>query len=278
MVLLYGLVGCGLFGEQGRFRDRKHDYRNATSIEPLEMPPGVQGEVIEDIYYVPPINAGTQASPSNAVPRPQPLLARDSEDLVKIQTLGQREWILVQLLPGQVWPRMKDFLLVRRMGVGNEVGALGIMDTPWLQEPQQAYREMYRFHLTQGVQRNTAEIHVGQVQRRGSTGRAPQPPDPWPLVSDDLQRERLMLQRFARFLADTADANAAVSLMAQGINTSERLYMIPGANPSLRLNLSPDRAWASLGRALGKANFKVLGESKDTGIYDVSFKFLEGEK
>jgi outer membrane protein assembly factor BamC len=266
--LLVSLQGCGLFGEDGYFRDREDDYLKAESLPPLALPPGLDEQAIEDIYVVPPIDKYAQRPEEFAVPRPQGLVAGEFDDMVKIQTLDQEQWILVRLLPGQVWPRLKDFLLTRGLGVASEDGARGFMQTQWSKDPQLAQQERYRFALEQGLQRNSSEIHLVQMQR--SAGSADAGSTQWPEQSDDAQKARLMLLQFANYLAETADVNASVSLVAQGISTSRRLYLVGGDSPVIRAQVEPDRGWASLENALEKAGFTINESDRETGAYMVS--------
>ncbi len=267
LFLAIGLPGCGLFGENGFFRDREDDYLRAQSMPPLTLPPSLDSEAIEDIYYVPPIDQYAQPPAEFVVPRPQSLVAGEFEDLIKIQSLDQRQWILVRLLPGQVWPRLKDFLLARGVGVAREDGNRGIVETPWVRQPQAGLQERYRFKVMQGLQRSTTEVHLLQMQRNP----APEDiPTDWPASSDDLQRERESLEQFARYLADTADVNAAVSLMGQGIDTSRRLYLRSGDDPAILAKIDRERGWASLGYAVDKAGFRVLQQDAGEGIMLVS--------
>jgi outer membrane protein assembly factor BamC len=264
--LLALLNACGIIGDDGYIRDREDDYLKADTLEPLKIPEQLDDEAIEDLYYVPPIDRYAQRPEEIDTPRPQALVAGEFENIVKIQTLGQQQWILVRLLPGQVWPRLKDFLLAKGVGVAVEDGATGTLQTPWIQEPQSVLLEKYRFELTQGVQRSTSEVHLLQMQRTDGSDA----PGQWPAESDDTQRARLMLQQFANYLAETADVNAAVSLVAQGISTSRRLYMVSGEDPALHVNLDSERAWASLGYALDKSGFLVDSADSDSGVYMVS--------
>ena len=268
------VTGCGLFGEKGRLRDHSDDFLRAASVDPLVLPPGLDSERIEDIYYVPPLAGVSAQTEALEVSRPQPLIAGDFDNMVKMQSLGQEQWVLVRLLPGQVWPRVRDFLIQRRVGVGAEDGDQGVIQSPWISSRQAAFDEIYRFTLTQGVQRNTCEVRIVQAQRTADSAASRRSRElargqNWPTRSDDVRRERLMVQQFANYLAGRVDINAPVSLMAQGISTANRLYMVPGEQPMIRVNLGPDRAWASLGLALDKAGFQLIDENRAASTYRV---------
>ncbi len=267
LTLLTILPGCGLFGKDGYFRDRGDDYLKAESLPPLELPASLDDKTIEDIYFVPPIDQYAQRPADFVVPRPQALVAGEFEDLIIIKTLDPDQWILVRLVPGQVWPRLKDFLLSRGMGVARENGSSGIIETPWRSKPAEELQERYRFRVEQGLQRNTAEVHLLQMQR------APAPESvatDWPVQSDDIQQERATLEQFAQYLADTADVNAAVSLMGQGIDTSRRLYLTSGDDPAILAEVEAVRGWASLVYAADKAGFEVVQQDAQAGTMLVS--------
>lgn len=268
LLILSGLLaGCGMFGKDGTFRDREDDYLKARIYEPLEVPEGLSDESINDLYQVPHIDENQQVPDEFDVPRPLPLVSGEFENMVKIQSLGEERWILVRLLPGQVWPRMKDYLVGQRIGLEVEDGSQGLMETPWVRRPEDPYKEKYRFTIRQGVQRNTSEVHIVQAQRLLEDEAAFE----WPTQSDSLQREGEMMEAFARFLASSADVNASVSLVAQGIDTSRRMYIVTGEDAHISVNLSFDRAWASVAYALKKGAFILNDEDRSAGTYYVTF-------
>ena len=48
------LSGCGwLMGDEGYFRDRKHDYREAEVSQPINVPDNLDKSAIKDLYPVP---------------------------------------------------------------------------------------------------------------------------------------------------------------------------------------------------------------------------------
>lgn len=269
--------GCGLFGDEGYFRDRDNDYLKAEDLVPLRLPEGVDGEVIDALYYVPPNDALTQPPTDFDIPRPEPLVAGDFENQVRIQTLGQRQWILVRLLPAQVWPRVKEYLIARQMGLGYRDGAAGLLQSGWVSDNQAEFEEIFRFRLSQGLQQKTTEVEITQQQLRNRAGDAQAAAradalyrgEDWPAGSDVVQRERLLLQQFASWLAERVDVHSPLSMVAQDIDTSRRLYSVTGAAPRVMANLDMDRAWASLAQALDKAGFQVLHDDRSVGQFAV---------
>jgi outer membrane protein assembly factor BamC len=271
LVAITALGGCGLFGDQGMFRDRRNDYLGATETAPLKVPEGVKTEAIQDYYFVPEIDENAQAQPNFEVPRPLRLVAGDSDNMVKIQSLGDDRWILIRQVPGQVWSSIRDFLLINRVSVALEDGNSGVLETPWMVPQGSSDYERYRFALRQGLQRNSSEITVlNQTVSPTSGGEAPSGL-PWPEVSTDPEKAKVFLDTLAQYLAENAEAAAAVSLKAQEIDTSSRLYVANDPVPHITLELGRERAWASLGYALDKAGFTIDDEDAGQGVYQTTY-------
>lgn len=88
----------------------------------------------------------------------------------------------------------------------------------------------------------------------------------------DVEREAWMVRELAGYLADTQD-QSSVSLLAQGISTTNKVYMIrdDADRPILDLRLPYERAWASLGRAIERGGFVANDLNRDAGVYYVTY-------
>jgi outer membrane protein assembly factor BamC len=243
------LSGCGwLTGDEGIFRDRSNDYRNARLEQPLQIPPQLDGGSIEDALAIPPTSAPTGMGGEFQVPRPDPMDGNPGGELVRLQRLGDAHWILVEAEPGEVWPRVRQFLNVNRLSVARADAAAGVIESGWLQpQAEGAARERYRFRIEQGVQRGSSEVFVLQ-----SAG------EQWPQSSSNGEREGEMRRALAQFIAD-AGSSGSVSMLAQrGLDARGKVFLERrGEQPALRLELPLERAWASLESALPKAGFTV---------------------
>jgi outer membrane protein assembly factor BamC len=143
------------------------------------------------------------------------------------------------------------------------------MESNWLTVEGQPLASRFQFRMEQGVQRETSELHVLQMQQTGTV-------TAWPTKSDDPDQAAEMLRAIAQFLADSADS-APVSMIAeQGIAASGKISMqeAPNGYTFLRLELPFNRAWASLGRALEKSSFEITDRDRSNGTYYI--RFLEG--
>jgi outer membrane protein assembly factor BamC len=249
--LVLALGGCGwLFGDNGMFRDRGDNYRRATQEKPLQVPAGLDSDSIDKDSVVPKIGYAGALEGEFTVPRPEPLDGNVDEGLVRIQKLNTDSWILVEAAPGEVWPRVRQFLLTNQLTVLRADATAGIIETGWLQpKTAGAPRERYRFRIEQGVQRGTSEVYV--LQASAANG------DAWPATSANAEREGEMIKALAQFVADNGSSGAVSMLAQRAIDSKGKVFLSKkaGEHPYLRLELPFDRAWASVLVALPKAGF-----------------------
>jgi outer membrane protein assembly factor BamC len=261
------LVGCSwLTGDKGYFRDTTDDYRNARVSPEIKVPAGLNNEALQDIFVIPPITEDLRVTGHFDTPRPAPLAARKTEDLVRVQRLGEEEWMLVAVAPGQLWPQVRAFLTNSSLQLARVDARAGLIETGWLKPDHGGMDERYQFRIEQGVQRNTSELHVRQMALAGDT-------DSWPDASFDPGREKEMLMAVAEYVASNTDT-APVSMMAQqAISASGKVSMQEDADDIayIRLELPYYRAWASVDRALRESNFKVRDRDRSGGIYYIRY-------
>ena len=127
-------------------------------------------------------------------------------------------------------------------------------------------RERYRFYLKPGVQKATTEIEITQQATTATSSSAT--PASWGNASSDSKREDNMINLLAEHLADSPN-RASYSLLAQGIGSASKVKLLydNSSEPYLSLSLPFDRAWASLGLALKKANFDISDLNRSRGFY-----------
>lgn len=273
--LTASLSGCGwLMGDDGLFRDRGNDYRQAKVEAPLAFPKGINSDVIDDSYVVPPISDRTSLGAEFTVPRPEPLSTDVNRDVVRINTLGSQRWILIDGSPGIVWPRLRGFLSLNQLAVQRVDAVNGIIETAWLEPKEEnALKERYRLRIEQGVQRETSEVYVVQADIRAGE-------DNWPKHSSNDKREQLMIKELAQYLADSAQAASVSMLAQQAIDSSGKVTLEEGTGGQLfiKLGLPFSRAWASLGRALEKAGYKIDDLNRSERQYYVHYHEQSGNE
>ena len=265
--LLLPGAGCGYIGgDKGVFRDRAEDYKEAPETPPISVPAGMDSARLKEIYVIPPVEDKFLSQGKFEVPQPVPLAAGAGPEVVRIQKLGDDSWILIGVPPGQVWPQVRNFMAASGMQIARADARAGIMESNWLTVEGQPLSSRFQFRMEQGVQRGTSELHVLQMNQKGSANE-------WPATSDDPAQAASMLQTIAQFLADSTDS-APVSMIAeQGMSAGGKitLQQAPEGYTYLRLELPFDRAWAALGRALEKSAFEITDRDRSSGVYYVRF-------
>lgn len=278
-VLLIGIVlsmgtGCSyLFGDKGYFRDKSEDYKLSPEKAKLKLPEGIDDEALQDIYMVPPINESVVLPGEFEVPRPTPLVSGASDEVVRIQKLGDKRWALISMAPGQLWPQVRGFVDAAGVQIARVDARAGLIETGWINLDDREMDARFQFRIEQGVQRGNSELHILQMNQSGDISK-------WPAQSDDLELEADMLQGVAQYIANSADS-APVSMIAeQGISASGKISLQESRDGStfIRVGLPFDRAWASVARALELSTFEITDRDRSKGHYYVDFVGPEAEE
>lgn len=264
-----------IFGEDGLFRDRSHDYRQAKIEEPLSLPENLNSQTIDQSYDIPVISDHTSLDESFEVPLPEPISQDVDRDAVRINVLENERWILLNGSPGQVWPRLRGFFNLNQLPLQRTDATNGILETIWLTpKGEGALKERYRLRIEQGVQRGTCEVYVLQADIRAGQ-------EDWPTQSSNPEREHIMTKEIAQYLADSTVAASVSMLAEQALDTSGKITLEEEANAGqlyIKLQLPFSRAWPSLKNALTKANFETTDLNRSEQRYYVTYSGRAEEK
>ena len=267
-------VSCGyLFGDKGVFRDDSEDYKRAPETARLQVPEGKDSQALQDIYRVPVIEESLVLDGEFEVPRPTPLVAGASDEIVRIQKLGQERWALVSMAPGQLWPQVRGFLNAAGVPVARVDARAGIMETGWLELEGEPMASRFQFRIEEGVQRGNSELNVLHMNQAGDI-------NSWPEQSDNLELEAEMLQGVAQFVANSTDSSPVSMIAEQAISAKGKISLqeTDTGDTFIRVGLSFPRAWASLARALETSTFEITDRDRSTGVYYVNFIGADGEE
>lgn len=282
--LSVSLSGCGMFfGDDGVFRNRENDYLKADSLPPLVLPANTNKEALGELYPIPPISAadfGYDATASEyEVPRPMPLSANMLQDSVKIQRVGENSWILVNDAPGELWPRIRNFLNNNGLSVTRADLKQGIIETGWLQfKTDLNTQDRYRLQIDQGIQPETSEIHITHMSIPGATKPTVDPD--WPAKSVNAEREKWFLDELAATLASDS-TEGGTSMLAQGISSNASAKAALGMfknEPVMTLKLDKTRTMATIAYAAKRDGFQLFDSDASTGMFYVHYRNPEDAK
>lgn len=267
VVLLTGsLVSCGWLG----LRDRSSDYLLAEETEPTFIPGDIISAPLGQVYPIPNVTNMSDEAAYSEVPRPQPASVNTFEQLVKIQSFDERRWVLINISPSELWPRLRNVLNRNRVPSALAEGSSGIIETVWVtfnSDEESSHR--FRFNISPGVQIESTEIAVVHNQtKRGDEADAL-----WPVISDSDQRELDMLTLIANDLAGVTEF-ASVSLLAQDIGGASKVDIVSPeiADPFIQIKLSYDRSWASLLYSSAKGGFSIIDKDRSAGLVFVNYE------
>jgi outer membrane protein assembly factor BamC len=275
-------IGCGwLGGDKGIFRDRSNDYLKADNIKPLVLPEGKQAPAsMGELYPIPPVSATDFGYDPNAdyeIPRPLPLAANLQQENVKIQRVGGESWVLINAAPGELWPRIRNFLNINGLNASYANINKGIIETEWLQfKTDPELQHTYRLQIDQGVQPETSEIHILHYSIPANQ---PLPADiKWPAKSVSAEREKWLMDELAATLASD-QTEGGTSLLAQNIGGSVKASLgMYRTETALYIRLDKTRSFATLGYAAKKDGFVTFESDQDAGLIYVGYKDPEDMK
>ena len=106
LVVFIFLPGCSWLG----IEDSSSDYLNSNEVQPTVVPENLDSDRLGQIYPIPKLAQKLVPDTSSEIPRPQPISVNAFEQLVKIQKIENKRWILVNSSPSKLWPRIRNIL------------------------------------------------------------------------------------------------------------------------------------------------------------------------
>ena len=263
--VILSLTGCGWLG----LRDRSNDYLLTEETEVTAIPAGLDRSVIGQLYPIPQIASESIELVDFEAPRPQPASVNTFEQLVKIQSLEGRRWVLINIPPSELWPRVRSVLNRNGVPAALAEGSSGVIETVWVKfNSDEDNSHRFRFQISPGVQVNSSEISLLHNQ----AVRSEEEQAVWPQASDSDQREKDMLTMLANELAGATNY-ASVSLLAQNIGGEAKVVVITPevADPFIQIKLSFDRAWASILYSADRGGFTLVDKNRSEGTLYVNY-------
>ena len=284
--------------------EREAAYKSSKTAPPLEVPPDLSSATLNDTMVVPSLAQGS-ATYSAYVNGTQVAMASVNGVLprlngVRIERAGSDRWLIVDVPPGVVWPKVRDFWLSQGFLIQLEDPSIGIMETDWAEKrtifdggaisnffsklSSELYgattRDMYRTRLERGTIPETTEVYVSH---RGaeyvSTGKLSRALDAtgseevyvWQPRPSDPELEAEMLSRLVITFGIKKDA--ATTLVAAAAERPPRAHIVRDGEGASVLDLQDNfsRAWRRTGLALDRVGFTVEDRDRSRGLYYVRY-------
>ncbi len=278
------LIGCGLVKRSfGMMVNERDNYLEAQENEKIDVPSDLEGLRIVDIWEIPDIEEIPAAKYyPNAAPRPVSIVGDADPDLIRIQMLGDRRWMVIQRKPDTVWPLVRQFLTFYAIEVESEKPAEGVIVTKPLEllssnsdsmvhtairteNPDADDDDRLMFRVEQGMRRGSSEVHLQYVASADMVKYVD-----WRLPSKQSEATSAVLRQLAQFEVDDV-SDEAVSRIGQDVATLPKIELLRDdlGFPSLRFNVDFERAWATILAALERSPYGIVTRDADTRLIEL---------
>jgi outer membrane protein assembly factor BamC len=281
--------------------EKKVDYKSASQLPPLEVPPDLTRPSGDERYRVPDVNPPSTATYSDYS---RERTARRSDtgasavlpnvEKARIMRDGSQRWLIVRQPAERVWPLVKEFWQEAGFAVNRELPESGVMETDWLESHARVNAgtirnflsrmldtvyssgelDKFRTRLERGAEPGTTEIYIshrGMEEVYTSASSADRPETRWQPRSPDPNLEAEMLGRLmVRFGVDEPQVKSQLAAAPAAL---PRATLSKGGNGAgmLALHDQFDRAWRRVGLALDRVGFTVEDRDRSKGLYYVRY-------
>lgn len=277
--------------------ESKVEYKKATSLPTLEMPPDLLSIETQDELVAATAPAGeaatlsaytrTQASAPSMVPAPAQASAAVGPQLkqgFRLERDGAVRWLVLPGDAGAWWGRLQEFWQSEGFVVAREDARVGIMETSWSENRgsvpvgslikkafsflySSSTRDMYIMRVEPGREAGTTAVYVShrgmqQVNIEEGVQWLPRPSEPW--------LEDQMLKQLALFVG--ADEGTAEQVALEAAAVVEVAVVEHGAEGDVWLRVQADyaRAWARVAAAIPRTDITIEDFDRTKGVFYVA--------
>ena len=282
LALLAGLGGCGVLS------DRSAGYVSAPEGKTIELPAGADESRFRQIMPVRDINLANAGKLfPDGIPTPPDMTSEILDQNYAVEELDGRAWLLVNDVPGRLWPAVTAYMSDRRLGVAFDSPQLGLQQSELVNFSLRA-RELVQLEgeasasepavliqvrIAPGVRRKSTEI---QVRSRVVVDQ-PEALLSWDTAfapdSADLALQKRVLADMGEFLK-AGEESKSFSRAASGM-TSKPVVKLTSANDQasvIDMQLDYGRAWAEVSRALSESDTTIIDLNRSAGWFQVDHR------
>ena len=278
MAFALTLSACGVI------QDRSTEYTQAKIGKPLTIPEGLSELKVRSAYLIPNSNSQRELSKSYELPLPPNGTAALESKPYLIESIEGLTWLRLETSPGRLWPLLDLFWAEYGIDIQVEEISQGYVLTEEYDEKVVSRASLkesldiseislkglsFQAKLVQGVRRNTAELQVRVVSKQEPKGIYNQA---WLPTSQNEVLEKAMLKLMGEFVT-SEDLQNRYSLLANDIGGEARVRLMKDKEgvSFIELDLSFQRAWNELGKALDAAGVLVSDIDLQEKSYFISY-------
>lgn len=282
LAFVASLSACSLL------EDRSERYVDAPEGSPLVLPESAEVDRFGQAMPIRDINTADSGKmyPSS-IPQPPDMTAEILDENYVIEEVDGRIWLLINDVPGRVWPAVTAYMGDRGLGVAYDSPQLGLMQSELVNFSKKARQllglpntpdgeeasTVVQARITPGVRRKTTEVQFRILE----VNEAPEELLPWGAEEradpETAAVRKDLLADMRDFLRSREDSKS-YSRAALGM-TSEPLVRLESENEepvAIRMSLDFGRSWAEVQRALEEADIPVVDLDRSKGVFNVDFR------
>ena len=268
--------------------DRSERYVDAPEGSPLKLPETADEGKFGQIMPVREVSAADSGRMyRGTIPSPPDMTSDILDENYVVEELDGQIWLLVNDVPGRLWPAVTSYMNENGLGVAYDSPQLGMMQSELVNFSKQARallelpdnpdgqeaKVVVQARVAPGVRRKTTEVQFRSFEVAD---------DPDELVAwgsrdtrsrEQLDTSRKLLEDLAQYLRNREDSKS-YSRAALGM-VSEPLVRLVSDNETPRevvMGLDYGRAWSEVRRALDDAGIPVIDLNRNDGYFFVDFR------
>ena len=131
-----GVLLLGACSSITNWMEGKVEYKTATALPPLEIPPDLTSPARDNRYVVPDAAKSTATLSGYEAERREGkpaagLVVLPQVDRMRVERAGTQRWLVVEESPEKLWPLVREFWQENGFLIKLEAADLGVMETEW---------------------------------------------------------------------------------------------------------------------------------------------------
>ena len=238
-------------GPEGMFPTTEYDFLNENVESNISLPENLDPVNSENHY---PVSKPNEIKNDQDVPKPRQIFASSGNSSVQLRRLGELMWIYIETLPSTSWPISKSYWDTSSFQILSSDANTGEIVIDYDQS------SILKMTIEHGIKEASTEIFLTQVTKDSNE-----------LVSNEelIQSE---LENVVNYFAESINSFSGTSLAAQNLNEKKKAKIFTeNGQTVIELDLSFNRAWSSVSKALSAANIISNDRDRSKGVLYVSY-------
>ena len=251
--ILFLFFGCSsMSGPDGFFPDTKYDFLDEQVADEIILPDHLNQPNKENHF---PVTNNVIIEEDIDVPKPRQIFASSGTSAVQLRRLGELMWVYIETLPSTSWPIAKNYWDTSIYSVISANPENGKIKVDFDDE------SILEMRIEHGIKEASTEIFLYVVNKNNNE------------ILSNPEFNRSELEKMVNYLAQSVNNFSGTSLAAQNLNENKKAKIFSeNGQTVISLELSFDRAWSSVSKALDAANIIANDKNRSAGIFYVSYQ------